>query len=89
MPTMNVNLTDDLAEFVAEEIRDGGYGNQSEVAREGLRLLRARRDERRALLAALEAGHADTAASRTKPSSDQLLRDLAVRGRPDASDRNP
>ncbi len=85
---MNVNLTDDLAEFVAEEIRDGGYGNQSEVAREGLRLLRARRDKRRALLAALEAGHADIKAGRTKPLSDELLRDIAARGRPDGSDRN-
>jgi antitoxin ParD1/3/4 len=79
MPTMNVNLPDDLAEFVAEQIRDGGYGNQSEVARDGLRLLRARRDKRRALLAALEAGHADIAAGRTKPLTRELLREIAER----------
>jgi antitoxin ParD1/3/4 len=86
MPTMNVILTDDLAEFVAEEIRDGGYANQSEVAREGLRLLRARRNKRRALLAALDAGHADTVAGRTRPLTDELLEDLVARGRTAPSD---
>ncbi len=84
---MNVNLTEELAEFVAEQIRDGGYGNQSEVARDGLRLLRARRDKRRALLSALEVGHTDTVGGRTKPLTDELLREIAARGRPRASDR--
>lgn len=43
---VNVNLSDDLAEFVAEQTRDGGYTNESEVVREGLRLLRARKNLR-------------------------------------------
>ena len=81
MPTMNVNLSDDLAEFVGEQTRSGGYTNQSEVVREGLRLMRARLAKRRALLDALEAGHADAQAGRVKPLTDDLLSDIAARGR--------
>ncbi|MGP6156240.1 MAG: hypothetical protein ACLPYS_01665, partial [Vulcanimicrobiaceae bacterium] len=33
------------------------------------------------LLAALEAGHADTVAGRTKPLTDEALRDIAARAR--------
>jgi antitoxin ParD1/3/4 len=81
MRTMNVNLSDDLADFVAEQTRDGGYTNQSEVVREALRLLRARRQKRDALLAALEQGHAETLAGKTRPLTDDVLRDIARRGR--------
>ena len=77
---MNVNLSDDLFEFVGEQTRKGGYTNQSEVVREGLRLMRARLAKRRALLRALEAGHADAEAGRVKPLTDDLLRDIAARG---------
>ncbi len=81
MPTMNVNLSEDLAEFVGEQTKRGGYTNQSEVIREGLRLLRSRLAKRRALVRALEAGHADTESGRVKPLTDALLRDIAARGR--------
>jgi len=49
MPTMNINLPEDLAQFVADQLRSGGYSNQSEIVREGLRLLRRRSDKLRAL----------------------------------------
>lgn len=78
---MNVNLSDDLADFVAEQTRDGGYTNQSEVVRDGLRLLRARDRKREALLTALEQGHADNLAGRVRPLTDDVLRDIAQRGR--------
>ena len=81
MRTMNVNLSDDLAEFVAERTRDGGYTNQSEVVREGLRLLRAQGRKRDALLTALEQGHAENLAGKTRPLTDDALRDIARRGR--------
>jgi antitoxin ParD1/3/4 len=87
MRTMNVNLSDDLAEFVAEQTRDGGYTNQSEVVREGLRLLRSRGQKRQALLAALEQGHAENVAGKSRPLTDDLLRDIARRGRKLADQR--
>ena len=36
---MNVNLTPELEEFVRKKVGSGLYNNQSEVVREGLRLL--------------------------------------------------
>ena len=86
--TMNVNLSDDLAEFVAVQTREGGYTNQSEVVREGLRLLRARDQKRGALLAALEQGHAENIARKTRPLTDDVLQGIAQRGRKIADRRN-
>lgn len=80
MPTMNVSLTDDLSAFVAEQL-EAGYNNQSEVVRDGLRLLRARNDKLRQLRADVDLGIADAAAGRAKPLSDALLRDIGQRGR--------
>lgn len=39
MPTMNISLTADLAEFVEHEVRTGRYASASELVRESLRLL--------------------------------------------------
>ncbi len=44
MPTMNVSLPAALAEFVEEAVATGQYGTASEVVRDGLRLLRQRRE---------------------------------------------
>ena len=77
---MNVSLPDDLSAFVAEQLADG-YNNQSEVVRDGLRLLRARNHKLRNLRSAIDAGDADIEGSRTKPLTQDLLRDIAERGR--------
>jgi antitoxin ParD1/3/4 len=53
MPTMNVSLPAELAEFVEREVASGDYGTASEVVRESLRLLKrekAVRDEKFAVL---------------------------------------
>ena len=39
MPTRNINLTEHLDHFVAEQVEAGRYKNASEVLRAGLRLL--------------------------------------------------
>jgi antitoxin ParD1/3/4 len=39
---MNVRLTPELESYVAEKVESGFYSSQSEVIREGLRLLRER-----------------------------------------------
>lgn len=55
MATRNINLTDELDEFVAAQVKGGQYQNASEVVRAGLRLLYAEAEERAAKLAALNA----------------------------------
>jgi antitoxin ParD1/3/4 len=81
MGTMSVSLPDDLVAFVQDEAASGGYGNQSDVVREGLRLLRERKQKAAALLAALEKGHTDALAGRTKPLTDERLRGIADRAK--------
>ena len=54
MATRNINLTDELDEFVAAQIKTGQYQNASEVMRAGLRLLYAQQEERAFKLAALK-----------------------------------
>jgi antitoxin ParD1/3/4 len=87
VPTMNVSLPADLDDFVAEQLKEGGYNNQSEVVREGLRLLRIRSAKLRRLRADLDLGIADIGAGRTTPLTNDLLRDIADRGRKRANAR--
>jgi len=42
---MNVSLTPDLDEYVAEKLSAGGYSSASEVVREALRLLQTRESQ--------------------------------------------
>ncbi len=44
MPTMNVDLTPEMAEFVAGEVATGDYASASELVRDALRMLRRDRD---------------------------------------------
>jgi antitoxin ParD1/3/4 len=44
MPTMNVNLTPEMAEYVSIELASGDYASASELVREALRALRRDRD---------------------------------------------
>jgi len=78
---MNISLPEDLSDFVAEQLESGGYNNQSEVVREGLRLMRSRADKMRRLNAALDAGDADIDAGKMRPLTDSLLSEIVARGR--------
>jgi antitoxin ParD1/3/4 len=53
MPTMNVSMPTELAEFVEREVASGEYGTANEVVREALRALRRNKAAREARLAAL------------------------------------
>ena len=44
MPTMNVRLTPEMAEFVEKELATGDYATASELVRDALRVLRRDRD---------------------------------------------
>ena len=46
MATRNINLTDALDRFVAEQVESGQFQNASEVVRAGLRLLHAEEQRR-------------------------------------------
>lgn len=44
MPTMNISLTDEFAEFVSKEVAGGDYASASEMVRDALRLMRRDRE---------------------------------------------
>lgn len=79
--TMNVSLPDDLVEFVRAETKTGGYGNQSDVVRDGLRLLREHKRKRQVLLKLLDEGLAASAAGNTKSLTDKAIHEIANRAR--------
>jgi antitoxin ParD1/3/4 len=89
MPTMNVNLTDDLAAFVAAQLAGGGYANQSEVVRDALRLLRERAENLAYVRAKIAEGDADVVAGRVHPFDDHFVRDVVREGRELARKRAP
>jgi antitoxin ParD1/3/4 len=55
MPTRNVNLTDELDNFVLAKVASGRYENASEVVRAALRSLECEEQEYEAKLATLRA----------------------------------
>lgn len=77
MPTMNVSLTAEIADFVENEVRSGRYASASELVRDSLRSLareREREDEELAVLkAAVQAGIDDAEAGRF---SDKSVADI-------------
>lgn len=44
MPTMNVNLTAEMVDFIESEVSTGHYVSASEVVREALRIMRHDRE---------------------------------------------
>ncbi len=55
MPTRNVNLTDELDDFVLAKVESGRYENASEVVRAALRTLEREEQRHEAKLSALRA----------------------------------
>jgi antitoxin ParD1/3/4 len=81
---ISADLGAQLESFVAKLVESGRYGSNSEVLREGVRLVEER-EKRLALLdAALERGQADVAAGRTHDLED-VLDELMRRYAGDAS----
>ena len=74
---MNVSLPKDLIEFVREETRGGGYGDNSDVVRDALRLLRQRRQETGALKRLLSEGLEELAQDKDPPLTREELRTIA------------
>lgn len=82
MPTMNVSLPEDLANFVMAQVdEENGYTSQSEVVRDALRLMRQRSEKIRVLRDALDVGLSDVRAGRTEPLTESLLREITSRAK--------
>ena len=84
---MNVSLTPELDEYVAEKVRSGLYSSASEVIREGLRLLREQEELRRIRLQELKREisigleQLDNGQGKTYPSAAALVKDVKAEGR--------
>jgi antitoxin ParD1/3/4 len=63
MPTRNVNLTDELDQFILDKVKPGRYENASEVVRAALRSLERDEREYEERLAVLRAAIAEGEAS--------------------------
>lgn len=50
MPTQNVNLTQQQADFIRRSVESGDYNSASEVVRDALRVLKVQKDEYQAKL---------------------------------------
>ena len=55
-PEINVSLTPELEQLVAEKVKSGMYQTSSEVIREGLRLLKERDERLKSLRSDIRAG---------------------------------
>jgi antitoxin ParD1/3/4 len=77
MPTMNVSLSSDLAEFVEGEVSGGDYVSASEVVRDALRALKRDRQVEQEKLRILreEVGRGIDAADRGE-FSDRSIQDI-------------
>ena len=53
MPTLNVSLTPEFADFIEEAVTSGSYVSASEVVRDALRLMRQEQESEVAKLALL------------------------------------
>jgi antitoxin ParD1/3/4 len=53
MPTLNVSLTPEFAEFIEDAVASGSYVSASEVVRDALRLMRQEQESEAAKLALL------------------------------------
>lgn len=93
---MNVNLGDTLDQFIADLLESGLYQSQSEVVREGLRLLKEREDLRKVRLAQLR-GEIDKGVQQLdggdyqahdEQSLKQVFQDGKIRGRKKLANKN-
>ena len=88
MPTMNVSLTQALAEFVEKEVASGNYATATEVVRDGLRVLREERavyEEKLAILRReIQKGIDDVEAGRFSDRSiEEILAEVQAEEEPE------
>ncbi len=75
---MSIEIPADLQAFMHQQLHLGNFATEQEVITEGLRMLKAERDE---TVAGIQAGLADAAAGRMQPLREafaDLRRDLGI-----------
>jgi antitoxin ParD1/3/4 len=82
---MNISLTPELEQFIANKVQSGLYQTASEVVREGLRLLRESDDIHRARLEELKKeiaiGLDQAKQGKTVPFTEEMIEGVKSRGR--------
>jgi antitoxin ParD1/3/4 len=82
---MNISLTPEMDQWVAEQVKSGAYKSSSEVIREGLRTLRRLEEQRRAMVEDLRQelliGVKQLDAGKSTVFESGLLADLKKKGR--------
>ncbi|WP_440982507.1 type II toxin-antitoxin system ParD family antitoxin [Shinella sumterensis] len=77
MPTLNVSLTSEFADFVEDAVASGSYVSASEVVRDALRLMRQEQESEAAKLALLrQAVDTGLAQSQRGEFSDRSVTDI-------------
>jgi antitoxin ParD1/3/4 len=70
MAMINADLWEQLEDYVAKLVESGRYGSESEVLREGVKLIQDREMQLNALDAVIDRGIVDSEAGRGKPAGD-------------------
>jgi antitoxin ParD1/3/4 len=83
---MNVSIGKRWEDFVNEMVKEGRYGSQSEIVREGLRLVEERETKLKALRETIDASIARGGSNTTKQVREAVKARLASLALP--SDRN-
>ena len=77
MPTLNVSLTPEFADFIEDAVASGSYVSASEVVRDALRMMRQEQESEAAKLALLRrAVDAGLAQSARGDFSDRSVREI-------------
>ena len=81
MPTMNISLSDQLRDFVDEQVNSGRYSSVSEYVRELVRADQKKREREDLELRILEGLNSGEAAEATPAMWGQLKKDLRKRAK--------
>lgn len=71
---LSIDLPDDVARLVREQVRSGVYATESELITSALRAWQARRQERESRLASIRAAITEAAADPARLSDDEITR---------------
>lgn len=72
--TLSIDLPDDVARLVRDQVSSGAFASESELITNALRAWQARRQERESRLTSIRATIAEAAADQERLSDDEITR---------------